>query len=210
VTETVMLRQDAFDAPLAHRLVNQRMAMSGTTYVGRRYMGLYAWWPVAVHPAPRTALLISYASARPRARWWRSASSTDRRRGRLARRAAAVALAQDSPASNPLPTPRVHVHVEDGRFFLPDDSGPLRHRHGRAAAARVAGIASLYSRESSPWRARGCGRRRRHLLAARLPAGAARDARDRGAFCAVFEDCSLWSGYLLDWMLVGTRDARGR
>ena len=29
------------------------------------------------------------------------------------------------------------------------------------------------------------------------------------AFCAVFDDCSLWSGFLLDWMLVGTRHAQG-
>ena len=28
------------------------------------------------------------------------------------------------------------------------------------------------------------------------------------AYCAVFEDCSLWNGNHLDWMLVGTRGAR--
>ena len=30
-----------------------------------------------------------------------------------------------------------------------------------------------------------------------------------GAFCEAFPDCSLWSGADLDWMLLGTREARG-
>ncbi len=29
------------------------------------------------------------------------------------------------------------------------------------------------------------------------------------AFCDVFADCSLWTGYGYDWMLVGTREFRG-
>src|SRR4029450_6349174 len=105
--------------PMSHRLVTNGMAMSGTTYVGRRYMGLYAWWPVAVHPAPRTALLISYGLGTT-ARALVGTRELERvdvvavpRHGRRL-----SPLAHDTPASNPLADTRVHVHVEDGRFFL--------------------------------------------------------------------------------------------
>ena len=30
-----------------------------------------------------------------------------------------------------------------------------------------------------------------------------------GGFCAAFDDCSLWSGHGLEWILAGTRDAQG-
>jgi spermidine synthase len=212
VTETVMLlRQDAFDRPLAHRLVTNGMAMSGTTYVGRRYMGLYAWWPVAVHPAPRTALLISYglgttARALVETRELERIDVVDVSRDVLR----LSALAQDSPASNPLADPRVHVHVEDGRFFLLTTPARYDIVTAEPPPPRVAGIASLYSREFfalARSRLRDGG-----VVTYWLPVYQLEPREMRaivGAFCAVFEDCSLWSGYLLDWMLVGTRDARG-
>ncbi len=212
LTETVMLlRQDAFDRPLAHRLVTNGMAMSATNYVARRYMGLYAWWPVAVHPAPRRALLISYglgttARALVETRELEQIDVVDVSADVLR----LSALAQESPARDPLHDPRVRAHVEDGRFFLLT----TRERYDIVTAEppppRAAGIASLYSREFfalARSRLREGG-----IVTYWLPVYQL-EPREMQAivagFCAVFEDCSLWSGYLLDWMLVGTRDARG-
>ena len=186
------------------------MAMSGTTYVGRRYMGLYAWWPVAVHPAPRTALLISYglgttARALVETRELERVDVVDVSRDVLR----LSALAQDSQASNPLADPRVHVHVEDGRFFLLTTPARYDIVTAEPPPPRVAGIASLYSREFfelARSRLRDGGVVTYWLPVYQLEPGEMRAIV--GAFCAVFEDCSLWSGYLLDWMLVGTRDAR--
>ena len=209
----MLLRQDAFDRPLAHRLVTNGMAMSATNYVARRYMGLYAWWPVAVHPAPRRGAPDQLRPRHDRARAGRDARArADRRRGRLARTCCGCPRApRRARRANPLRDPRVRV-ARRGRPLLPaDDTGALRHRHRRAAAAaggrhrepllarvlRAGALAAARRRRSSPT---GCPS---------TSSSRARCARSSGGFCAVFEDCSLWSGYLLDWMLVGTRDARG-
>jgi hypothetical protein len=57
------LRRDFTDlgAPNYYRLCTDSFWMSGTTVRGRRYMKLFVYWPIAVHPEPRRALLISGA-----------------------------------------------------------------------------------------------------------------------------------------------------
>ena len=124
------------------------MAMSGTTYVGRRFMSIYVWLPVAIHPAPRRALQISYGlGTTSRA----LVETRELERIDVVDTSAAVlrmsALAQDGPAANPLDDPRVRIHVEDGRFFLL--TTPLRYDLITAdpPPPKAAGIASLYSRE---------------------------------------------------------------
>ena len=212
LSETAMLlRQDAFGAPLSYRLATNGMAMSATNYVARRYMGLYAWLPVAAHPGPKRALLISYglgttARALVETRELDAVDVVDVSADVLR----LSALAQESPAADPLADPRVHVHIEDGRFFLLT----TRERYDIVTAEppppRAAGIASLYSREFfalARSRMRPGG-----ILTYWLPVYQLEPREMRAivsGFCAVFEDCSLWSGYLLDWMLVGTREARG-
>ena len=212
LTETVMiLRRDSFARPSAYRLVTNGMAMSGTDYVGRRYMGLYAWWPVAVHSGPRRALLISYglgttARALVETRELERIDVVDTSADVLR----LSALAQESPAANPLADPRVHAHVEDGRFFLL--TTPLRYDiiTAEPPPPKAAGIASLYSQEYFA------------LARSRLAEGGivtywlpvyqmeAKETRAVvGGFCAAFDDCSLWTGLGLEWMLVGTRNARG-
>jgi spermidine synthase len=212
LTETVMItRRDSFARPESYRLITNGMAMSGTNYVGRRFMALYVWLPVAVHPAPRRALQISYGlGTTARA----LVETRELERIDIVDTSAAVlrlsALAQESPAANPLADPRVHAHVEDGRFFLL--TTPLRYDIVTAdpPPPKAAGIASLYSREYFA------------LARSRLAEGGiltywlpvyqmeAADVRAVvGGFCAVFGDCSLWTGHGLEWILMGTRDARG-
>jgi predicted membrane-bound spermidine synthase len=212
LTETVMItRRDSFGRPESYRLITNGMAMSGTNHVGRRFMALYVWLPVAVHPAPRRALQISYGlGTTARA----LVETRELERIDIVDTSAAVlrlsGLAQESASANPLGDPRVHAHVEDGRFFLL--TTPLRYDIITAdpPPPKAAGIASLYSREYFG------------LACSRLAAGGiltywlpvyqmeAADVRAVvGGFCAVFEDCSLWTGHGLEWILMGTRDARG-
>src|SRR4029077_15262625 len=51
LNETVqLLRQDLFDRPLTYRLVTNGYSMSNTARDSQRYMKLFAWWPLALHP----------------------------------------------------------------------------------------------------------------------------------------------------------------
>jgi predicted membrane-bound spermidine synthase len=212
LTETVMItRRESFGRPESYRLITNGMAMSGTTYVGRRFMSIYVWLPVAVHPGPRRALQISYGlGTTSRA----LVETRELERIDVVDTSAAVlrmsGLAQESPAANPLNDPRVKVHVEDGRFFLL--TTPLRYDLITAdpPPPKAAGIASLYSREYFA------------LARSRLAPGGmitywlpvyqmnVTEMRAVAAgFCAVFEDCSLWSGHGLEWILAGTNAAAG-
>jgi predicted membrane-bound spermidine synthase len=212
LTETVMItRRESFGRPESYRLITNGMAMSGTTYVGRRFMSIYVWLPVAIHPAPRRALQISYGlGTTSRA----LVETRELERIDVVDTSAAVlrmsALAQDGPAANPLNDPRVRIHVEDGRFFLL--TTPLRYDIITAdpPPPKAAGIASLYSREYF-----ALARSRLApggMITYWLPVYQMNVTEMRavvGGFCAVFEDCSLWSGHGLEWILAGTNAAPG-
>jgi predicted membrane-bound spermidine synthase len=210
--ETVMIaRRDSFGQPDTYRLITNGMAMSGTTYVGRRFMALYVWLPVATHPGPRRALQISYGlGTTSRA----LVETRELERIDIVDTSAATlrlsALAQESPAQNPLTDPRVHVHVEDGRFFLL--TTPLRYDIITAdpPPPKAAGISSLYSREYF-----GLVRSRLAeggMATYWLPVYQMEPVEAKAViagFCAAFDDCSLWTGYGLEWILAGTREAKG-
>jgi len=69
LTETVVyLRRDFLGEPLYYRLVTNSISMASTYGGSQRYMGLFAWWPLALHPRPERALLISFGVGVTRAR----------------------------------------------------------------------------------------------------------------------------------------------
>jgi predicted membrane-bound spermidine synthase len=206
LTETVVyMRKDLPTEPPMFRLVTNGYSMSGTALASRRYMSLYAWWPAAVHPDLRRALLISYGVG-VTARALTGLPGLERidvvdishdilEMGQLAQ----------PPELDPLQDARVRVHVEDGRQYLQTTAARYDLITGEPPPPHFAGVVNLYTREYFD------------LMRARLAPGgivtywlpvsqlAAGDTRAiLRAFCAAFPDCSLWAGSGLDWMLAGT------
>jgi spermidine synthase len=211
LTETVMYLRNSFEGePLYYRLMTNGHSMSATTYRGRRYMKLYAYWALAVNPSARDALLISYgigntAKALTDARQLSSIDVVDVSRDVL--QLGSVVYPDTSP---PLADPRVHVHVEDGRFFLQTTDRRFDLITAEPPPPRGAGITNLYSREYFGLvhdRLREGG-----VVTYWLPVNLLWLSETKAiirAFCDVFPDCSLWTGAGLQWMLAGTRGAHG-
>src|SRR4029453_16224084 len=61
LTETLRYyRREVFGAPHFYRLVTNGYSMSATTVIGKRYMKLYVYLPLALRSDARDALLISF------------------------------------------------------------------------------------------------------------------------------------------------------
>ncbi len=206
LTETLIyMRRDPPFAPPEFRLVTNGFSMSGTGVRAERYMSLYAWWPAAVHPRLREALLISYGCG-----------TTARALVQVPgiERIDVVDISRDildasrivhAPGANPLDDARVRAHVEDGRQYLLTSERRYDLITGEPPPPRVAGVVNLYTSEYF------------HLMRARLAPGGivtywlpvdqlmlADTQAVVGAFCGAFPDCSLWNGAGFNWMLVGT------
>ena len=201
-----LVRTDRFGAPFSYRLATDHHSMSSTDPLSQRYMKLFVWLPVALRPDPERALVISYgvgstAKALVGTRSLRHIDVVDISRDIL----------ELSPRvhgdADPLTDPRVHVHVEDGRFFL--QTSPERYDlvTGEPPPPKEAGVVNLYTRE---YFALLRGKLRPGGVASYwLPVHALTDSDTRAimaAFCEVFDDCTLWSGGGLDWILLGTRE----
>lgn len=205
---TAYLRRDWGGHPVAYRLVTNGHSMSGTELPDRRYMKSFVYWPIAVRPRIRSALLISYgvgstAKALTDTRALTRIDVVD-----ISREILEMTSVVFPPGQDPLGDPRVRVHVEDGRFFLQTTGESFDLITGEPPPPKAAGVTSLYSQEYF------------RLLHGRLtPDGVATywlpveeldedDARAIvKAFCAAFVDCSLWTGAGAHWMLAGTRGA---
>jgi spermidine synthase len=205
------LRVEMFDRLLYHRMLVDAVSMSANLVPTDRYMKQFVYWPVAVHPAPRRALLICFG-----------VGSTARAltRTRELEHIDVVDLSSDvldlssivfpDPATHPLRDPRVTVHVEDGRFFLQTRSERWDIITGEPPPPNVHGIAALYSLEYF------------RLMKERLTEGGIATywlplhSLTEPAACSilkawseVFETCFLWRGAREDLMLVGIRGRPG-
>jgi hypothetical protein len=100
----------------------------------------------------------------------------------------------------------MHVHIEDGRYFLQTTDRQFDLITGEPPPPGIVGVENLYSREYF------------QLIHDRLAEGGIvtywlplADLSDIGgkailrAFCDVFDDCSLWNGSGTNLMIVGTR-----
>ena len=204
-------RGEVFGAPLFYRLVTNSFSMSTTRTSAKRYMKLYVYVPLAFNPDTRDALLISFGVGST------GKALTD---SRGLQKIDIVDISEDilemstivyPGEGNPLRDKRVRVHVEDGRFFLNTTSNRYDLITSEPPPPKHAGVVNLYSQEYFK------------LIRKRLnPGGYAsywlpvqqlepvETLAIVRAFCNAFDDCSLWSGAGLDWMLLGSNDAKLR
>ena len=220
LTETIIyLRRDAFGEPLFHRLFTNSHSMANTNLASHRYMKLFVYLPVALHPDPKKALLISFGVGGTA----RALADTH-----AIEQVDIVDISQDvltmsrtlgtdthevggDPGQlSPLDDPRVNVHIEDGRFFLETTDDRFDIITGEPPPPKLAGVVNLYTREYF------------ELIYAKLADGgittywlpvhgllANETKAILRAFCEVFEDCTLWTGAGLDWLMMGTRGFEG-
>jgi hypothetical protein len=171
-------------------------------------MKLYVYLPLAFKPDTRDALLISFgvgstAKALSDSRGLRNIDIVDISEDIL--ETSTIVYPGDD---NPLLDERVRVHVEDGRFFLNTTSNRYDLITSEPPPPKLAGVVNLYSQEYFK------------LIRNRLNSGGYAsywlpvqqlEPTDTlaivKAFCNAFDDCSLWSGAGLNWMLLGSNDA---
>jgi spermidine synthase len=61
LTETIVyIERQMLGRPASYAMLTNAFSMSATSYGARRYMKLYVYWPLAVHPNLKRALLIGY------------------------------------------------------------------------------------------------------------------------------------------------------
>lgn len=199
------LQHEFLGEPIFLRLGTNSYSMASTVASGHRYMKLFAWLPAALHPRLENVLLICFgvgstASAIAALPEVKRFDVVDTSRDILAMSRHAL------PARHPLDDPRAQVHIEDGRFFLQMTARRYDLITGEPPPPTIAGVAPLYTREHfelvkdrlnpggiATWWLPG------HLL---LQADVLAII---GAFCEAFEDCSLWSGFNRDWILLGSK-----
>jgi spermidine synthase len=210
-TETVLyLRSDLYREPLSFRLVTGAFGMASTAVWARRYMKQFVYWPVALHPHPERALLISFGIGNT------AKALTDTR---SLTRIDVVDISRDvlemsdivfsDAAEHPLRDPRVRVHVDDGRFFLLTTNDRYDLITSEPPPPKHSGVVNLYTRENFQliYDRLADGGINTYWLPVHslLPSDTKAIIR---AYCDVFADCSLWSGAGYNWMLAGSRDAR--
>jgi hypothetical protein len=209
LTETaVLVRRSRWGTPVSHRLITNAISMSAVDSFAGRYMRAFVWLPVALHPRPRRALLVSYGAGSTAAALRDTASLDSIDVVDVSRNVIDVGRAIFPAGSHPLDDPRVRLHVEDGRFFLLATRERFDLITAEPPPPNNAGISTLYSREYF-----GLVRARLAeggLATHWLPAYQMRETDSRAvaaAFCSAFPDCTLWSGSGAEWILLGTRDA---
>jgi spermidine synthase len=212
LTETLSyLRSERFGEPVHHRLITNGHSMSANMVTGDRYMKMFVYLPVALHPDPRSALLVCFGVGSTAKALTGTASletidvvDTSRDVLEMSR------IPFPDPATNPLSDPRVAVHVEDGRFFLQTTRRRFDLITAEPPPPKHAGIVNLYTREYF-----ALIRERLHeggIASYWLPVHALFERDSQAiirAFCDAFDDCTLWDASSLNWVLLGTRGAQG-
>jgi spermidine synthase len=212
LTETIIyIEEDRYGEPVSYRMLTNGYSMSSTDLLGLRYMKLFVYLPMALHPDAKSALLISYgvgntAKALTNSAGLESIDVVDTSRDVLEMNE----IVFPNPDELPLNDPRMQVHIEDGRYFLQTTQKRFDLITGEPPPPKIAGIVSLYTQEYFSLvhdRLSEGG-----IVSYWLPAHLLTQDDAKSiirAFCGVFADCTLWGGAGFDWILLGTRNATG-
>ena len=143
-----LLRRDLFGLPYYYRLMTDGFSMSATNPPNQRYMRLFAYLPLVLHPQPQDALLIAFGCGVTADAL---AHDVDLERIDIVDISKeAFDLADDyrgAGYSNSLRDPRANAIVQDGRFFL--QASPRRYDiiTGEPPPPKVLGSVNLYTEQ---------------------------------------------------------------
>ena len=213
LTETIVFFQRMLlGKPVSDVMLTNSFSMSTTGYGVRRYQKLYVYWPLAVHPDVKRALLIGYGVGNTAKALADSAGIDSIDVVDLSRDILSMApIVFPDERAQPLRDPRVHIHIEDGRYFLQTSDRQFDLITGEPPPPGIAGVENLYSREY--FRLMYDRLADQGIVTYWLPLADLSDVSSRAilrAFCDVFADCSLWNGSGTNLMMVGSRNLRLR
>ena len=131
-----------------YQLCTNAYSMTNNAFTGRRYMKLFAYWPLAVLPRVRSALVIGYGLGNTAKALTDSSDPETIDVVDVSPDILAMApVVFPNPRDQPLADPRVQVHVEDGRYFLQATDCRFDLITGEPPPHHLAGVVNLYSRE---------------------------------------------------------------
>lgn len=209
-TTLQLLQRERFGDAVAWRLLTDNYSMTVIDSQAGRYMQMFAWLPIALHPAPQRALLISYGAGNTA-----QALLSEPQLRQLTVVDVSPEILEASPVihgeRDPLRDPRVRLVLEDGRHYLRTHSERFDIITAEPPPPLIAGVVNLYTREyfmAVAERLAPGGLATYWLPVLQFkPEGARAVVR---AFCDAFPDCTLWAGGKRDWILMGGRDFRNR
>jgi len=143
-----LVRYDLFGEPYRYQLFASGFSMSGTNPQDQRYMRMFAYLPLAFRPESEEVLLLCYGCG---------VTADALLHGAHVKRMDVVDISKEVLGladfysginySNPLRDPRVHVSVQDGRFFLQASPRQYDIISGEPPPPKVAGSVNLYTEE---------------------------------------------------------------
>jgi predicted membrane-bound spermidine synthase len=198
-------------APLFDQVMTNAYSMTVNGFFGRRYMKLFVYLPAALHPQLRRTLVVGYGIGNTT-----EALTEDPGVERvdvvdISRDLLEISRGMKTRGhKRALDDPRVHVHIEDGRFFLESTDQRYDLITAEPPPPIIAGVVSLYTREHFELmytRLADGGMATYWLPMMNISAATAKSII--AGFCAAFPDCSLWRGVANNFVLLGTRHAKG-
>ena len=210
VATNINLAYDFYGKPYFYKLVTNNHSMTATSVYSRRYMKLFVYLPVAIHPGIDNALLISFgqgstAKALVDTESIRSIDIVD-----ISRDIIGMSNQIYTEDGNPIMDKRVNVHIEDGRFFLLTTPRQYDLITAEPPPPKAIGVVNLYTQEY--FKLVHERLREQGIATYWLPTQSLTPSDSKviiKAFCNVFSDCSLWNGASMDWILMGTKNLTG-
>ena len=200
-----LLRRDLFGEAYYYRLLSDAFSMSATNPRNQRYMRLFAYLPLALHPATKDVLLLCYGCGVTADAFTRKSTVERIDVVDIAKEVFALAdFYSGINYSNPLHDPRVHALVQDGRFFLQASPQKYDVISGEPPPPKMAGAVNLYTQEffmlmRSRLKENG-------IATFWLPINQLRVEETKAilrAFHNSFPNALVWGGADQDWIMMG-------
>jgi spermidine synthase len=200
-----LLRRDLFGQAYYYRLLSDSFSMSATSPRNQRYMRLFAYLPLALHPGARDVLLICYGCGVTADAFTRRSSVERIDIVDISKEVFSLADSYSGVNySNPLRDSRVHAIVQDGRFFLQASARKYDIISGEPPPPKVAGAVNLYTQEFfSLLRSR---LNEGGIATFWLPINQLRVDEAKAilrAFHNAFPNASVWGSADQDWIMMG-------